>query len=178
MLELLDVISRWAIPVLVTIIPVYGVIKGVRVYEAFIEGAKEGFWVAVKILPYMVSILVAMGIFRQSGAMEILVGILQPVLGPLGVPGDVLPLALVRPLSGGGALGILVEILHKWGPDSFLGRVASTMQGSTDTTIYILTLYFGSVGIKNSRHALAAGLLGDLAGFLASVLVVRAVFGP
>lgn len=176
MLFVLETISKWAIPVMVTFIPLYGYIRGVRVYETFIDGAKEGFWLAVKIIPYLVSILVAMGIFRSSGAMEMLVGYLSPILNPLGIPGEVLPLAIIRPFSGGGALALLVELLHKWGPDSLIGRIASTMQGSTDTTFYILTLYFGSVGIKNSRHALAAGLMGDVAGFLAAVFIVKGVF--
>lgn len=158
-------------------IPLYAYLKGVNVYSSFIEGAKEGFWLAVKILPYMVSIFVAIGVFRDSGAMEILENLLSPLLRLMGLPGELLPLAIVRPLSGSGSLAITIELLRQWGPDSFIGRLASTIQGSTDTTFYVLTLYFGSVGITRTRHALPAGLLADLAGIVTAVLLVQAFFG-
>ncbi|HEY8394315.1 MAG TPA: spore maturation protein [Thermaerobacter sp.] len=176
--ELVQVLSTWAIPFLLVAIPVYGYARGVRVYEAFIEGAKDGFSVGVQILPYLIAILAAIGVFRESGAMNLLVNLLAPVLDRAGIPGEVLPLALIRPLSGGGAFGIMTDLIHRWGPDSFIGRVASVMQGSTDTTFYILTVYFGSVGIRESRHALPVGLIADAAGILASVIFVRAMFGP
>lgn len=177
MFALLDVLSRWTVPLLIGFIPLYGLLRGVKIYEAFIEGARDGLQLAVRIVPFMVSIFVAMGIFRNGGAMDVLVGALAPVLDALGVPGEVLPLAIIRPLSGGGALGVTAELIRRMGPDSYAGRIASVMQGSTDTTFYVLTVYFGSVGIKRSRHALAAGLLGDLAGMAAAVAVVRWFFG-
>jgi len=177
MLPFLTGLSSWAIPFFLTVIPLYGYLRGVQVYEVFVKGAEEGFWMAVRILPYMVAIFLAMGVFRASGAMTLVVDFLRPVLDALGLPGEILPLALIRPLSGGSALGITAELVRRWGPDSFVGRLASTMQGSTDTTFYVMTVYFGSVGISKPRHALAAGLIGDLAGIVASVVVCRAVFG-
>lgn len=177
MIEVLDAISRWAVPILIAFIPLYGLLRGVNIFEAFIEGAKEGLGLAVRILPFMVAIFVAMGIFREGGAMDVLVGFLHPVLDRFGVPGEVLPLAVIRPFSGGGALGIAAELIRRFGPDSEIGRLASVMQGSTDTTFYILTFYFGSVGIKKTRHALAAGLAGDISGFVASVIAVKWFFG-
>ncbi len=176
-LEVMAAVSRWAVPVVITLILAYGFWKGVRVYETFIEGAQEGFWIAVKIIPYMVAIFVALGIFRQSGAMDLMISALAPILGLAGIPPEVLPLAIIRPLSGGGALGVTSELIRTYGPDSFIGRLASTIQGSTETTFFILTFYFGSVGIRRSRHALAVGLLADVSGFLAAVLAVNAVFG-
>ncbi|HEY8449095.1 MAG TPA: nucleoside recognition domain-containing protein [Bacillota bacterium] len=177
MLGVLDVLSRWAVPLLIGLIPLYGLLRGVNIYEAFIEGAKEGLHLAARILPFMVSIFVAMGIFRGGGAMDVVVALLHPLLDRFGVPGEILPLAVIRPFSGGGALGITAELIRRFGPDSYIGRLASVMQGSTDTTFYILTFYFGSVGIKKTRHALAAGLAGDLVGFAASVVTVRWFFG-
>ena len=177
MFYFLDLLSKWAIPVVVCLIPLYGYLRGVRVYEAFVEGAEEGLELAIRIVPVMVAIFIAMGVFRASGAMQLLVAVLRPALSLLGVPGEILPLALIRPLSGGGALGITAELIRTAGPDSFIGRLASTMQGSTDTTFYVITLYFGSVGIKNTRHALNVGLFGDFVGFVASLIVVRLFFG-
>ena len=170
-------ISVWSIPAMLIGIPVYGYLRGVRVYEAFVEGAKDGFWIGVQIIPYLVAILAAITAFRESGAMGLLVGLAQPVLNGLGVPGEILPLALIRPLSGGGAFGIMTDLVRQHGPDSYIGRLATVMQGSTDTTFYILTVYFGSVGIRASRHALPVGLIADAAGITASVVLVRSLFG-
>lgn len=175
--DLVQLISVWSIPAMLVGIPLYGYLRGVRVYEAFVEGAKDGFWVGVQIIPYLVAILAAITAFRESGAMNLLVGLLRPVLDRAGIPGEILPLALIRPLSGGGAFGIMTDLVRQWGPDSFIGRLASVMQGSTDTTFYILTVYFGSVGIRQSRHALPVGLIADAAGIMASILFVRAIFG-
>lgn len=177
-MALLQALAVWAIPFLMAAIPLCGYLRGVPVYEAFIEGAREGFELMVRILPYMVSIFVALAVFRASGALDLLARVLQPLTGTLGLPPEVLPLVLIRPLSGGGALGITAELMRQYGPDSYVGRLASTIQGSTDTTFYILTLYFGSVGVKNPRHAPVAGLAGDLAGFVAATLAVRWWFGP
>lgn len=175
--ELVQLLSTWSIPALLVGIPIYGFLRGVRVYEAFVEGAKDGFWIGVQIIPYLVAILAAITAFRESGAMALLVHLAEPLLRPLGMPGEVLPLALVRPLSGGGAFGLMADLVRQHGPDSYIGRLATVMQGSTDTTFYILTVYFGSVGIRASRHALPVGLIADAVGILTSVLLVRALFG-
>jgi len=130
-------LSRWAIPFLLFFIPSFGFLRGVRVYEAFVAGAEDGFKVAVKIIPFLVGMLVAIGVFRASGAMDLLAHALDPVLRLVGIPGEVLPLAILRPLSGGGALGVAAELISEYGPDSFIGRLASVMQGSTDTTVWV-----------------------------------------
>lgn len=173
----MDAVSRWAIPLIFAGILIYGLIRKIDVYSVFLDGAKEGMEIAVKVLPYVVSIFVALGIFRDSGAMALLARGLAPVLHPLGVPADVLPLMLIRPLSGAGAMAITAELLRHNGPDSYVGRLASTLQGSTDTTFYILSVYFGAVGIRRIRHALVVGLLADVLGFVLAVAFVRLVFG-
>lgn len=175
--SLIVIISRWAIPALLFVIPAVGYLRGVKVYEAFVAGAEEGFSTAVKIIPFLVGMLVALGVFRASGAMDIFASFLNPLIRFIGAPAEVLPLALMRPLSGGGALGIAAELIGAYGPDSLIGRLASTMQGSTDTTFYVLTVYFGSVGISRYRYALALGLLADISGLLASIYIVNLVFG-
>ena len=169
--------SNWAIPVIFFLILGFAAIKRVRVYEVFVDGAKEGFNVAVKIIPYLVAILVAIGIFRASGAMDGLIAALSPVLQPLGVPPEVLPMALVRPLSGSGSLGVMSEGLKTYGPDSLIGNMLSTMMGSTETTFYVLAVYFGSVAVRRTRHALPAALLGDLAGLTMAIFICNLVFG-
>lgn len=173
---LIGYVSKWTIPFLIFFIPVFAYIRGVKVYEVFIEGAEEGFKIAIKLIPYLVAMLVAIGIFRNSGAMAITVEAIRPITELLGIPGEVLPLAIMRPLSGGGALGISTELINTYGPDSFLGRLASTMQGSTDTTFFVLTVYFGSVGIRRYKHALWVGLIADLTTFLASIYIVTRLF--
>lgn len=175
--DALQFISTWSIPAMLVGIPAYGYLRGVRVYEAFVEGAKDGFWIGVQIIPYLVAILAAITAFRESGAMDLVVGLAEPVLRYAGMPGEVLPLALIRPLSGGGAFGVMADLVRQHGPDSLIGRMATVMQGSTDTTFYILTVYFGSVGIRASRHALPVGLIADAVGILTSVVLVRALFG-
>lgn len=177
MIVLAERVARWVIPLLVLFIPLYGHLKGVKVYEAFIEGAEEGLRMVLRIAPYMLAILVALGLFRVSGAMGLLVAGLRPVLGALGVPTEVVPLLVTRPLSGGASLGVLAEILRTSGADSFVGRLASIMQGSTDTTFYVLAVYFGSVGIRRTRYALTLGLAADFAGFLAA-LWISSLFFP
>jgi len=174
---LVDTLSMLAIPVLLGVIPLYGWVRGLNVYETFVEGAEEGFKMALLMLPYIVGILVALSIFEESGAMSAVTHALSVPLGWIGVPPPVVPLMLVRPLSGGAALGMTADILHRYGPDSLVGRIASTLQSSTDTTFYVVTLYFGSVGIRRIRHALVVALVGDLAGFVAVVLLGRALWG-
>jgi spore maturation protein B len=175
--SIINIISVYAIPTFLLVFLGWGLIKKVKVYEVFVEGAKDGFTVAVKIIPYLVAMLVAIGIFRASGAMDVFVAILSPVTNLIGMPGEVLPMAFLRPLSGSGAMGLMTELMKTHGPDSFIGVLASTMFGSTETTFYVIAVYFGAVNIKNTRHALPAGLLADLAGMLGAVFIVRILFG-
>ncbi|NEU31043.1 spore maturation protein [bacterium LRH843] len=173
---LLTVISIWFIPILIAFILMYGTFKQVPTYETFVEGAKEGFGMAISIIPYLVGMLVAIAVFRASGAMDFLIGLLQPALQAIGIPAEVVPLALIRPISGTGALGMVSDLIATYGPDSFIGRLASTMQGSTDTTFYIITVYFGAVGIKKMGDALKVGLLADVIGIGASIIICSYVF--
>lgn len=173
----LELVSTWAIPALLFVIPVVGFFKKVKVYECFVEGAKEGFNVAIRIIPFLVAILFAIGMFRASGAMDLFVQVISPLTNLIGMPAEALPLALMRPLSGSGSLGLATEIMKTHGPDSFLGRLVSTMYGSTETTFYVLAVYFGAVGVKKIRHALAVGLIADVAGLIAAVFICRLIFG-
>lgn len=177
MYSVLSVISLWAIPCLIGCILIYGVWKKVPVYETFVEGAKDGFSTAINIIPHLVGMMVAITIFRASGALEYLLGFLQPVLSFLHIPTEIVPLALIRPISGTGGLAIMTDIIETFGPDSFLGRLASTMQGSTDTTLYILTVYFGAVGIRKIGYALKVGLWADVVGVVASIIICTIIFG-
>ena len=165
-LTIMKAVSMYAIPLVLLAVPVIGVIKKLKVYEVFTEGAKEGFETAVKIIPYLVAMLVAIGMFRASGAMDFLVSVLSPVTNLIGMPAEVLPAALMRPLSGSGTLGIVTDLINHHGADSLIGRISSTMFGSTETTFYVLAVYFGSVGLSKSRHAVIAGLIGDVVGLL------------
>lgn len=173
---LLARVSQWAIPVLFFIFLLSGYLRRVPVYEAFVRGAAEGFQTAVRIIPYLVAMFVAIKVFRVSGAMDLLARGCAPFLQWLGMPPEVLPLALMRPLSGSSALGLATELIKTHGPDSFVGRLASVMQGTTDTTFFVLTVYFGSVGIKKYRHALPLGLLADLTGLLLSLILCNILF--
>jgi spore maturation protein B len=175
--SVIDIISIVAVPLILFIFLGWGIIKKVKVYEVFVEGAKDGFNVAVRIIPYLVAMLVAIGIFRASGAMEVLTTMMGPLTNLIGMPAEALPMALMRPLSGSGSLGIMTELMKVHGPDSFIGVLASTMYGSTETTFYVLAVYFGSVNVRNTRHALPAGLTADLFGMLAAVFITRAIFG-
>ena len=175
--SVINIVSVVAIPFFILLFLGWGLVKKVKVYEVFVEGAKEGFTTAVRIIPFLVAMLFGIGIFRASGAMDFLVGMLSPITNLIGLPAEVLPLALLRPLSGSGSLGLMTELMKVHGPDSFIGVLASTMYGSTETTFYVLAVYFGSVGIRNTRHALPAGLIADFAGMLGAVFIVRILFG-
>jgi spore maturation protein B len=177
MRALLDALSTWAIPLVVAGVPLWALTRKVKVYPVFVEGAKEGFQVAVRIIPALVAVVVALGMLRASGALEGLAALLAPVLSAVGIPASVLPMVLVRPLSGGAALGVVADVLRSDGPDSYAGRLVSVMAGSTETTFYVLAVYFGAVGVTRYRQALPAALLADLAGFAASVAAVRWLFG-
>lgn len=173
----LDTISLWAIPAMLALIPLWGAIRKVKVYDTFIEGAEDGLQVAVQIIPFLVGMMVALSIFRASGAMELLARLIDPITSRLGFPTQILPLMIIRPLSGAGALAVTADLLKTQHPDSYIGRLASIMQGSTDTTFYVLTVYFGSVGIRKARYAAAVGLLADVAGFLAALYACNWFFG-
>lgn len=175
--QFIQLFSIAAIPLLILIFLSFGFVKKVKVYETFVEGAKEGFNIAVRIIPYLVAMLAAIGIFRAGGAMEWLIYGLTFITDPIGMPAEALPMALMRPLSGSGSLGIMTEIITIHGPDSFIGILVSTFFGSSETTFYVLAVYFGSVGIKKTRHALPAGLLADAAGFLGALFIVKLLFG-
>ena len=167
----LDAISLWAMPVLLVGIPLAGMIRGVKVYDVFIEGAKEGFDVAIRIIPFLVGILVAIGMFRGSGAMDLLTAMLRPIVAPIGFPPELVPLGILRSLTGSGSLAFTTDLIKTHGPDSFLGRVAATMYGSTETTFYVLAVYFGAVSVRRTRHAVPAALVADLVAALAAVAV-------
>ena len=170
--------SRYIIPILLVGIPFYGLaVKKVKVYESFVEGAKDGFTIAVRIIPYLVAILVAIGMFRASGALDMLLTMLSPILKAIGFPPENLPLALMRPLSGSGSLGLLTDLVNQHGTDSLVAKIGATMFGSTETTFYVLAVYFGAVGIRRSRHALAAGLIADAVGVLSAVYICRFLLG-
>jgi spore maturation protein SpmA len=172
-------ISPWIIPGLMLAFLLFGVLRRVSVYEVFVEGAKEGFQVAVRIIPYLVAILVAVGMFRASGAMDIMVRWLSIVTGKIGMPAEALPMALMRPLSGSGAYGILASIINdpSIGPDSYVGYLVSTLQGSTETTFYVLAVYFGAVQVRRLRHTLASALTADLGGIIAAVAICSYLYG-
>ena len=174
--QIINGVSALAIPLVIAIIPTYAYFKKVKVYEVFVEGAKEGFNIGVKIIPFLVAILAVIGVFRATGAMELLVQILGPITEKVGMPAEMLTMAITRPLSGSGALGVMTDLINTHGADSFIGQMASTMMGSTETTFYVLAVYFGSVGIKNERHAVPAALLADLTGIIATVFICNLVF--
>jgi spore maturation protein B len=172
----LDWISIGVIPLILLLFVLMGELKKVKVYECFVEGAKEGFNVGVKIIPYLVAMLVAIAMFRASGALDILTGILKPVTQLIGMPSEVLPMALMRPLSGSGSIGVMTELMKTHGADSLIGFMSSTMFGSTETTFYVVAVYFGAVNIQKTRYALPAGLMADAAGLIAATLICRAIF--
>ncbi len=169
--------SHWLIPVLVAALLLVGVAGRVRVYESTVAGAREGLEVVVRIVPYLVAILVAVGMFRASGALDMLIRVLDPVTSWVGFPAAALPMALLRPLSGSGAFGVMAEILETQGPDSFVGLLSSTLMGSTETTFYVLTVYCGAAGVRDVRHALPACLAGDLGGAIGATVACHLFFG-
>jgi spore maturation protein B len=170
-------LSYFVIPIILVGFPLYGLYKRVPVYEAFVEGAKEGFNVAVRIIPYLVAILFAIAMFRASGAMDFLTDALRPLLAMIGFPAEVLPMAIIRPLTGSGSAGVVVDMIDRYGEDSILVKMAATMFGSTETTFYVIAVYFGAVNVKKTRHAVPAGLTADVAAMLFAVWTVRMLFG-
>jgi len=175
--DIFNTTAKYIIPLLLTGIPFYALVfKKVKVYEVFTEGAKDGFTIAIQIIPYLVAILVAIAMFRASGALDLLLNLLSPALSLIGFPPENVLLALMRPLSGGGSFGLLSDLVETHGADSLIAKIAATMFGSTETTFYVLAVYFGSVGIKKVRHALLAGLIADVVGIFSAVYICRLFF--
>jgi spore maturation protein B len=172
----LDAISLWAIPVLLVVIPLVGLLRKVKVYDVFIEGAKEGFDVAVKIIPFLVGILVAIGMFRASGAMDLLMAAIRPLATSTGFPAELVPLAILRSLTGSGSLAFTTDLIKTYGPDSVIGRMAATLYGSSETTFYVLAVYFGAIGVRRTRHAVPAALIGDIVAAIAAVVICAWMF--
>ncbi len=166
---------NFVIPLIILLILSYGYVKGVKVYDAFIEGAREGLMITFRILPYIAAMLLAVGMLRSSGGLDFMLYILRPLTNAAGIPEEVMPLIIMKPLSGSGALGILADILKRNGADSFPGVLASVIMSSTETIFYTITVYFGSVGIKNIRHTLAAAVIADIAGLAAAILICRMI---
>ena len=174
--EILQQLSLWSIPVLLVGIPLVGMIRGIKVYDVFIEGAKDGFNVAVKIIPFLVGILVAIGMFRGSGAMDMLTNALRPAMNAIGFPPEVFPLAVLRPLSGSGSLALTTDIIKRYGPDSMFARIGATMYGSSETLFYVLAVYFGAIGVKRTRHAIPSAIIGDVVAAIVAVAVCTWMF--
>jgi len=172
-----QVAEHWLIPLLFAALLLVGISGRVRVYESMVAGAREGLDVVVRIVPYLVAILVAVAMFRASGALDLLIAVLDPITSRVGFPAEALPMALMRPLSGSGALGVMAEILEVHGPDSFVGMLTSTLMGSTETTFYVLTIYCGAAGVRDVRHALPCCLIGDLAGAIGATAACHLFFG-
>lgn len=170
-------LSSYAIPAIFLVILIAGMFRDVNVYDVFVEGAKEGIKTVLKIIPPLVGLMVAVGVFRASGALELVVFAVKPITDVLRIPSECVPLVFLRPISGSASLALVSDIIKQNGPDSFVGRLASTLMGSTETIFYTLTVYFGSVGIKNIRYTLIAALIADLAGVVASVWICSMVFG-
>ncbi|HLW36679.1 MAG TPA: nucleoside recognition domain-containing protein [Chthoniobacterales bacterium] len=173
--RMVNALSILAIPFLLSFFPVYAAARGIKVYDEFVEGAKESFNVILRIIPFLVTMLVAIGMFKGAGGIDLLTKLLNPILRPLHFPPELVPMALMRPLSGSATLALLTDIVHRLGPDNIISLTAATIYGSTETTFYVAAVYFGSVGIKQTRHAIPAGLLADLTGVIASVIICRAV---
>jgi spore maturation protein B len=176
-MEIVKFLSDYAVASIFLVILTLGMLKEVKVYDVFIEGAKEGVTTVIRIIPSLVGLLVAIGVFRASGAMDLLIYAIKPVTNLLGIPSQAVPLALLRPVSGSASLALVSDIIKTYGPDSFIGRLVSTMMGSTETIFYTLAVYFGSVGIKNIRYTLIAALIADVTSIVASVWICTLVFG-
>ena len=173
----MESLNHYILPSIVLAFLVYGLVSGVAVFDLFLEGAKEGLATAARILPSLVGLMTAVGVFKASGALDMLSHSLKPVARLLGLPPEVMPLALLRPISGSGGMAVFRDLLQSYGPDSFIGRVASVMMGSTETTFYTIAVYYGAVGVHKTRHTLPAALSADLAGFVFSSLAVLWLFG-
>lgn len=165
------------LPLVVTVIVLFAIVKGVKIFDCFIEGARDGLKTVKNILPSIMGLVVAVSMLKASGGLDIIVKFLSPLSGITGIPEEIMPLAVLNPISGGGALSMYEMILKDYGPDSYLGRVASVMMGATETTFYAIAVYYGSVGIKKTRHTVMAGLIADFTSFIVSAWTVRLFFG-
>ncbi|HHU92415.1 MAG TPA: spore maturation protein [Halanaerobiaceae bacterium] len=174
--ELVSIISAWSIPLIIFIILFYGFFKKVNIYETFTEGAREGISTTLSIFPYLLAMIIAIKLIQVSGLIDLLVNLFKPISKILNIPQEVFPLMFLRPLSGSGSLSYTAFLLQEYGPDSFIGKLASTIQGSTETTFYVLAVYFGAVGIKKYRYSLLVGLLTDIVGFMAAIFICRLLF--
>lgn len=172
----MNLISLWALPAVLLLILTFGLIKKVPLYEVFTEGAKEGFKISINIIPYLVAIIVAISMLRASGLIDLAANIFSPILSMFNIPADVTPIMIVRSLSGSAALGLFSDIANSLGPDNYATTLAAVMVGSSETTFYVLAVYFGSVGISKIRYALIVGLLADLIGIVAAVTVCNIMF--
>jgi len=172
-----NLLSYFIIPLMLVGFPLYGLYKRVPVYESFVVSAKEGFQVAVRIIPYLVAILFAVAMFRASGAMDALTRLLSPILGPIGFPAEVLPMAIIRPLTGSGSAALVVDMVNRYGEDSIYVKMAAVMFGSTETTFYVIAVYFGAINVRKTRHAVPVGLTADISAMLFAVWSVRLLFG-
>lgn len=175
--SIIDIVSVFVLPAMIVGFPLYGLLKKVAVYEEFVEGAKGGFKTAVMIIPYLVAILFAIAMFRASGAMEFMISGLRPVMGWFGIPSEVLPMMIMRPLTGSGSAAIVLDMIAQYGEDHILVKMVATMFGSTETTFYVIAVYFGAVNVRKTRHAVAAGLIADITALILAVFVVRWLFG-
>ncbi|EJO5346148.1 spore maturation protein [Clostridium botulinum] len=169
----MNYIVKAIIPIIILLIIGYGMIKKVKVYECFVEGAKDGISICVKIFPYLLAMMVAIAVFRESKALNCLINILRPASNLIGLPGEIVPLVLIKPLSGSGALGVFADILKQFGPDSNIGKMASIIMGSTETIFYTITVYFGAVGIKKIRHTLWAAVFADMVAIIMAILITN-----
>lgn len=169
-------LGNFLIPGIIGLIVTYGVIKKVEVYNCFVEGAKDGLKICLRIFPYLLAMILAVSVLREAKILDFITQISNPLLKYVGIPGELLPLMLIKPLSGSGALGVFTDILTTYGPDSFIGRVASTIMGSTETIFYTVTIYFGAVGVKKIRHTLWAAILADLTAAIMAVVTVKLFF--
>lgn len=176
MTDLLSWLSSLALPLMVGVVILHALAKGVDVYDLFVEGAREGLETLIRVAPCLLAVVLAVSMVRGSGLLEAAIGGMGPLAESLGVPPSVLPMALIRPLSGSASLAYLTDLMAIEGPDSLAGLIGATLQGSSDTTLYILAVYFGSVGVRQIRHSVIAGLMADLAGFVGAILACRAVF--
>ncbi|NLI57376.1 MAG: spore maturation protein [Clostridium sp.] len=176
-MDIIKTVSSYAVPAIIAVILIAGIYKDVKVYDVFVESAKEGITTVLKIIPPLVGVIVAVGVFRASGALELLIYAAKPIAGLFNIPSETLPLVFIRPISGSASLALVSDILKQYGADSFIGRVTSTMMGSTETIFYTLTVYFGAVGVKKIRYTLLAALLADITSVIVSVWICTIVFG-
>ena len=172
-MKIINYFSTAAIPVIIAIIILYGVIERKKVYDIFLKGAKNGIKIVFQLIPTLIGIFVAVGALRNSGILDLIINVISPLTNFLKIPSEIMPLALLRPISGSASIGVAVDIMQKYGTDTFIGLVTSTIMGSTETTLYTIAIYTGCVGIKKTRFVLLAALLADLAGIIASVVIWR-----